>query len=264
MDNGQTAKAREEPKLLLLFRPTSLFYGHPSAPSFNVRHKVPPTMPDMIVFRNFWSAYNAEDTPLPLYLPLIIWIAAFLYCKLTRRDFHRWYTLHNFHNFGVIVLGQISIHAADDTIFRERIATLWSAGYFGVDLVDCTARWDVPYATHAVCCLALCAANYYTPLCQELRMTSKAALLELSNPFMHLAKKTRKPWHFALFAVVYTCCRVVWIPVLMQQVLQGGMRWSDPIFLVLTAFYGLNLFWYYKIVRILVRGNEDESKPKKE
>ena len=47
-------------------------------------------------------------------------------------------------------------------------------------------------------------ANYVTPVCQELRMTSKAALLEASNPFMHLAKKTRQPGHFALFAAVYT------------------------------------------------------------
>ena len=151
------------------------------------------------------------------------------------------------------------MHCANDDIFKERIATLWSTGYFMVDLVDCTLRLDVPYSMHAICCLLLCVANYFTPLCQELRMTSKAALLEISNPFMHLAKKTRQPAHFLLFAAVYTVCRVVWLPVMMNQLYSRGMAVTDPIFVVLTAFYGLNLFWYYKIARILIRGNKQET-----
>ena len=90
-------------------------------------------------------------------------------------------------------------------------------------------------------------------------MTSKAALLEISNPFMHLAKKTRKPWHFALFALIYTLCRVLWLPVMMKQLYDRGMDVWDPIFVILTAFYGLNLFWYYKIVRILIKGSDSTA-----
>lgn len=211
------------------------------------------------VWTRAWSAYNADDTLLPLYLPLAIWVSTFVYAKWTRREFHKWTTLHNFHNIGVILLGQISMHCANDDVFKERIATLWSTGYFLVDLVDCATRLDAPYSMHAICCLLLCMANYFTPLCQELRMTSKAALLEISNPFMHLAKKTRQPTHFLLFAVVYTVCRVVWLPVMMMQLYSRGMAVSDPIIVILTAFYGLNLFWYYKIVRILLRGIKGES-----
>ena len=213
----------------------------------------------MSLLSDFWTAYNAEDTFLPLYLPLTIWVSTYVYAKVTRRDFHRWYTIHNFHNIGVILLGQISIHCASDDIFKERIATLWSTGYFIVDLVDCTTRLDAPYSMHAICCLLLCLANYFTPLCQELRMTSKAELLEISNPFMHLAKKTRKPWHFALFALIYTLCRVLWLPVMMKQLYDRGMDVWDPIFVILTAFYGLNLFWYYKIVRILIKGSDSTA-----
>ena len=232
----------------------------------------------MSLFTDFWTAYNAEDTLLPLYLPLTVWVSTFVYAKVTGKSFHKWYTIHNFHNIGVILLGQVSIHAANDDVFKERIATLWSTGYFIVDLVDCTSRLDAPYSLHAICCLVLCLANYFTPVCQELRMTSKAALLEISNPFMHLAKKTRQPLHFALFAAVYTACRVVWLPVIMKQLYDADMRLTDPIFIVLTAFYGLNLFWYCKIVRIMVRGNnapdassspnkdedDDDAKAKKE
>ena len=218
---------------------------------------------NMASFTSFWTVYNAEDSLLPLYVPLAVWVSAYIYCKVTHREFHRWWTLHNFHNIGVILLGQISIFCDDDTIFRERIATLWSTGYFIVDLVDCLIRLDVPYSIHALCCLFLCLGNFATPLCQELRMTSKAALLEISNPFMHLAKKTRKPWHFALFAAVYTICRVVWMPVMMKQLRDHGMAMTDPIMIVLVAFYGLNLFWYFKIVRILVRGSDSPAKKDK-
>jgi hypothetical protein len=217
----------------------------------------------MNTFNDFWAIYNSEDSYLPLYLPLVIWVSSYLYCKATGKAFHRWYALHNFHNFGVILLGQISIHCNDDDVFKERIATLWSTSYFLVDVVDCGLRLDATYLFHAVCCLVLCLGNYYTPLCQVLRMTSKAALMELSNPLMHLARRTRKAWHFALFAAMFTLCRVLWLPFIMKQLLGHGMLATDPLFVILVAFYGLNLFWYSKILRILVTGGkEDANKPR--
>jgi hypothetical protein len=128
-------------------------------------------------------------------------------------------------------------------------------GYFAVDIWDCVTRLDIPYSFHAICCFILCIANYTIPVCQTLRMTSKAALLEASNPFMHLVKRTRKPLHFVLFAAVYTVCRILWIPYIMYQLrTEGNMTIDNPIFMVLIAFYGLNIFWYSKIVRILFQG----------
>lgn len=92
--------------------------------------------------------------------------------------------------------------------------------YFVVDLIDCVERRDVPFIGHATCCLFLGRANYVHPACRALRMSSKAALLECSSPFLHFAKRTRQPLHFVLFAVVFTVCRIVWIPILMMQLLQ--------------------------------------------
>lgn len=219
----------------------------------------------MSLFTDFWTRYNAPDSLLPLYLPLTVWLGGFLYCKSSQKCFHQWSTLHSVHNYGVMLLGQVSIHIANEDVFREQIVTLFTLGYFIVDLVDCVLRLDGPYTFHAITSLFLSLANYFTPLCQELRMTSKASLLEASTPFLYLAKKTRKPAHFGLFALVFTLCRIVWVPVMMKQLIVGGMGMTDPILIVLVAFYGLNLFWYYKIMRIMVRGgNEPPSKDDKE
>ena len=221
----------------------------------------------MSLFTDFWTAYNAPDTLLPLYLPLTVWVGGFVYCKFatkTPTNFHEWAALHSVHNYGVILLGQISMYTANDDIFRERIVTLFTTGYFMVDLVDCALRLDGAYTFHAVTSLFLCFANYFTPLCQELRMTSKAGLLEASTPFLYLAKKTRKPEHFGLFALVFTACRILWVPFMMKQLIDGGMGITDPILIVLTGFYGLNLFWWYKILRIIVRGASDAPSSKKD
>jgi hypothetical protein len=71
---------------------------------------------------------------------------------------------------------------------------------------------------------------------------------------MHLAKATRNPAHFLLFGAVFTACRIVWIPYLMHQLVETNMPWTDFRLLCLVAFYGLNWFWYYKILGILVKG----------
>lgn len=168
--------------------------------------------------------------------------------------FHKWYTLHNLHNFGAIGLGILSLYFQNNAIMNERVPILWSLGYFVVDIWDCAVRQDVTYLLHGVFCLVLGLANYHIPTCRLLRMNSKATLCELSNPFMHLSRRTRKPMHFLLFAMVFTCCRVLWIPWMVRQLVQADMPLNHPIQICLLAFYALNLFWYYKILRILLEG----------
>ena len=77
---------------------------------------------------------------------------------------------------------------------------------------------------------------------------------------MHLAKRTRKPIHFATFALVFTVCRILWIPYLAKQMLDHNMELMDPRIVCLGAFYGLNVFWWLKIVKILVTGVKSETK----
>lgn len=160
----------------------------------------------------------------------------------------------NFHNYIAITLALLSIFINNDAIFNERISILWSLGYFGVDLVDCLIRRDVEFFVHAIFCVVLGFSNYISPACRVLRMNSKAQLCELSSPFLYLSKKTRKPLHFALFALVFTLVRIVWVPIMLKQVLEYGLEWTDYKVVMLILFFGLNFFWWLKIVRILIRG----------
>ena len=48
----------------------------------------------------------------------------------------------------------------------------------------------------------------------------------------------------------------------MFQLIETNMPWTDFRLLCLVAFYGLNWFWYYKILGILVKGLMGESKEK--
>ena len=153
---------------------------------------------------------------------------------------------------GAIFLGALSLYYHDDAILNERIPILWSLGYFLVDILDCSLRGDVAYLCHAIFCFTLGLANYHTPLLRTLRMNSKATFCELSNPCLHLAQRTRRAAHFGLFAMVFTACRVVWLPVLLAQLQRAGMPWWDGRWLCLLAFYSLNWFWYAKILRILL------------
>lgn len=211
----------------------------------------------VVVLGALWEAINAEDSWWPFVLPLGLWIVAFLYCYLPSNNnerpvFHKWSTLHNFFNYTAIVLGVASLYFNDDTVFNERIVILWSLSYFSVDLIDCLIRGDVAFSLHAVFCLVIGVWNHNKPLCREIRANSKAMFFELSSPFLVLAKQTRKPHHFAMFAIVFTVCRIVWIPILIYSLQQHDMPLTDPYRIVLTAFYGLNLYWYYKVSAILL------------
>ncbi|GAX29014.1 hypothetical protein FisN_7Hh395 [Fistulifera solaris] len=201
-----------------------------------------------------WSAYNAPVAIAPFSIPLILWTTAYAYARYSQFSFHKWETLHNLHNLGAIALGIMSLYYQDDTRFNERIGILWSVGYFLIDIIDCSLRSDGPYLLHGILCLGLGLANYTHPVCRHLRTNSKAALCELSNPFMHWAKRTRQPLQFLLFVLVYTMCRIVWIPIMIQECRNEGMEWQHPIVLAVMGFYALNWYWYIKMGKILVEG----------
>lgn len=122
---------------------------------------------------------------------------------------------------------------------------------------------------HAFCCVLLGYGNYMRPLHQQLRLNSMAFMCELSSPFLYQAKRTRAPLHFALFALVFTLCRICWIPYIIYTIYAkvGGFHWTtDFIMPMVTGFYALNIYWWSKIVRIIVKkgSKEDVNKKKSE
>jgi hypothetical protein len=182
--------------------------------------------------------FIAEESLLPFFIPLLGWTSAFLFCEFTNREFGRWTPVHNTHHAVGLLFASLSLFFNDESIFAERNGIFWSLSYFVVDFVDCVRSGGVAYSFHAICCIFLGVSNYNTPAFYSLRMNSKALFLELSTPILYLSKKTKKPLHFALFALVFTLCRIVWLPIMMRQLIKEGFPWTDLRFLVIVAFYG--------------------------
>jgi len=205
---------------------------------------------------SFWhDVYNTDDSYWPFFLPLFtLWISSYVYSQYRGFDYSQWFLIHNIHNGGAMLLGSISIYYNNDAIFNERVGIWFSIGYFLIDLLDCVVRRDGIYGLHAFLCLSLGFSNATSPLCRMMRSNSKSTFLELSNPFMHLAKTTRQPLHFAMFAAVFTAVRMVWLPILLYQLRVAGMDWTDVRWAAVFVFYILNLYWYIKILGILYQG----------
>jgi len=209
-------------------------------------------------------------------VPLLAWwIATYWYYDGVRGEWYKRYAIHNLHNGIAILMGIASLAWKID----ERLPIAWSLTYFVVDIADCFRRRDVTYAVHAAFCLLLGAGNWTSPTCLRLRMNSKATFCELSNPFLHLSKNTRRPLHFAAFALVFACCRIVWIPVMIHLLRAAGMTYwwyhsesiGDAASKVIppdlrlwgvTGFYLMNCFWFVKILRILWTGGSGRGEGK--
>eukprot|EP00980_Cylindrotheca_fusiformis_P008270 scaffold1736_cov127-Cylindrotheca_fusiformis.AAC.84 len=217
---------------------------------------------DSALVQKIFASYNGEGSLLPFYLPFIGWTLIFIYCQIKKRSFEHWTLVHNIHHIVGLTFATLSLYYDDESIFAERIGIMWSAAYFLVDLVECIRIMSGTYTFHALCVILLSMSNLYTPRFYRLRMNSKAMFLEISSPILYLSKRTRNPVHFGLFAITFTCCRVIWMPIMMKQLLDDGLPSNDSRFLVFVAFYLLNLFWYWKIVRIVVSGPPAEKEKK--
>jgi hypothetical protein len=215
-----------------------------------------------MLLSTFWETYNSDDSFLPFFLPLAVWITMYFWGKSRGLAFHDWLFMQNLHNITCVILGLISLYFDDNEVFNERITILFSLSYFCLDFVDCVIRFDYAYTAHAFFCLALGVGNYITPLCRTLRTNSKASMVEISSPFLHIARQTRKPAHFLLFVFVFTCCRMIWLPIMMKQVHDGGLLFmKDVRQILLMGFYCLNMYWYFKMLRI-VFGKDSKRKKK--
>jgi len=212
------------------------------------------------VASKIWHAYNAPDSALPFVVPLVFWTATWLYYRwLTKRDFAKFYAIHTLHHVVAILLGSISLYVDDNSIFHERIGILFSMPYFIVDILDCLSMGHFLYILHGAICLGLGLCNYHIPLLMQLRMNSKAVYIESSSILLYQVKQKRNATLFAAFALNYTLCRIVWIPIMGKQLWDHGLEWHHPIMLALMAFYGLQINWWIKILHIVIHGDGKKS-----
>mmetsp|Transcript_22780 Transcript_22780/g.33638 ORF Transcript_22780/g.33638 Transcript_22780/m.33638 type:complete len:245 (+) Transcript_22780:142-876(+) len=226
---------------------------------------------DSKVLARFWeNHYTSEEAWLPFAIPGILWLCCWLYCQSQKKEFSRWYRLHTFHHVVAIGFGIISLHYGDDAIFNERIGILWSMPYFMVDILDCLMMGHITYTMHGIVCFSLGLCNYNIPLLRALRMNSRATFIESSSIILYQVKQNRNPVLFLIFAIVYTACRIVWIPLMAMQLHKHtdadgndqGLPLYHPILVALGAFYGLQIHWWMKIIRILLKGGDDEKSKK--
>jgi hypothetical protein len=212
---------------------------------------------------SLWKVYNAENSLLPFAFPLCFWFLNWIYYRWVRcRDYSRWYAIHTFHHVTAITLGSMSLYYNDNAIFHERIGIFWSMPYFIVDILDCLYVGHMTYILHGAICLGLGLCNYNIPLLMRLRMNSKAVFIESSSILLYQVKQNRNPTLFVVFAMAYTACRIIWIPIMGKQLLDEGLTWNHPILLALMAFYGLQVHWWIKILKILFKGADDDSPEK--
>jgi hypothetical protein len=207
----------------------------------------------------WFQQYNSPDSWWPLVLPTILWGGCWYYARLYRKiDFARWYKVHTLHHVGAIAIASCSLYYNNNDIVNERVGVLWSFPYFLIDIIDCIYMRHILYIAHGVTCAILGLCNYNIPLLRALRMNSKASFIETSSVVLYQVKQYRQPWLFVVFAIVYTLCRIVWIPIMGMELLDNGMVWTDVIFLLLVAFYGLQIHWWIKILKILIKGGDSD------
>lgn len=210
---------------------------------------------------SFWfDVYNTDDSVWPFVVPAAIWMTCWLYYWRAGKEFAKWYELHTFHHVGAILFGSLSLFFNDNSVFNERIGILWSMPYFMIDILDCGLKGHLTYIAHGAICLGLGLCNYNIPLLRELRMNSKASYIESSSILLYQCKKYRNPTLFFAFGILYTLCRIVWIPFMGNQLVEAGMPYHHPILLGLLVFYGLQVWWWIKIIKIAVVGAKDEEK----
>ena len=207
------------------------------------------------IAKEFWQDYYNVDTNwYALYIPLCVWAGFWLYARIMKIDFFGWTSIHIFHHLGAIVIASLSLYYDDDSIINERVGILWSIGYFIVDTMEAILKRHLTYILHGAIALSLGLGNYNIPLLRSLRMNSKASYIETSSLILPSVKKYRQPWLFGIFALVYTMCRIIWIPRMIKDLLDNGMKPSHPSVIGVSIFYCLNIHWYIKIIKILIYG----------
>jgi len=204
----------------------------------------------------FWhDHYNVETNWYAFWIPFSFWVGCWLYAKISKKDFGRWSELHALHHIGAITLASLSLYYDDDSVFNERNTILWSIPYFIIETLDTLLMGHFAYVLHGTICLVLGLANYNIPLLRLLRMNSKASYIETSSILLPYVKRHRKAWLFGVWAVIYTMCRIIWIPFMVKDLLNHGMEPSHPVFIGVSLFYCLNIYWYIKIIKIAIKGS---------
>lgn len=106
-------------------------------------------------------------------------------------------------------------------------------------------------SVHAILSILLIAGSYLHPIHGRLRSASKGSLVELSTPFYHQWKQTKRKSHFIMFYMIFFFCRVFWVPFFLYktQVYMGELEITVGVGYL---FCVMQFIWFYKLTQILI------------
>ena len=193
---------------------------------------------------------SAMDYELPFAVAtLAAWSASYVYCVVTsgnKEAFTKCVPVHDAHSAGVILLSLLCLLGDYD----EAFPVIYSNAYFVVELFDCLVRKDALYTLHAVLSMAMSLGVYADPEMRALRLSSRGYLVEISNLMLHRWVLTKKKQDFAIFVALFTACRIVWFPMVMN-ILGENFGYQTWLFATSTVFYLMNVVWWLKMLNML-------------
>ncbi|KAL7525211.1 hypothetical protein ACHAWF_001257 [Thalassiosira exigua] len=179
---------------------------------------------------------------------LLLWLAAYYHTVLSPSGkpdgFDSSVFISNLHSVPLCVLAFLSLQH----IIPESIPLCWSISFFLVDLLDTVVRRDAMFFVHAVVSLALNICTGSTARHRMLRSVSKGFFTESSTPFLNYWKKSKSYSSFLVFFLVFTLCRMIWIPYFLYTTYAIQLD-GEIDFLIWPSilFYIIQLAWYTKM-----------------
>lgn len=154
-----------------------------------------------------------------------------------------------------------------------RVIASISVGYFAYDFVATAPDWAAHPEDFFHHLLGLALASSFFLSNRTTRMGAHLFITELSTPFVNIMWALRKTGHGSsklyqvvslLFVAVFFATRQVYLPyvayVAWVHLYDEFVVHVPHIALALLALVGLNTFWMYKIVRMMLRGGPNDKK----
>lgn len=127
-------------------------------------------------------------------------------------------------------------------------------GYFISDLYNVIMKKQYDMVFHHVFCTVFIYYIYHKfphDNVYETNAVSKAAILEISTPFLNLYKNTKKPIYGIMLLITFFLSRIVWLTYIVLKNFSVPFEilgYTERLFMIF--FVLLNYWWYMKMVRI--------------
>jgi hypothetical protein len=193
------------------------------------------------------------------------WISVYIYFiqkarkenqPIKNNKFHKALFWHDLHAVTVVVLAALSLYnfydgSGKEELLSEYTPIAFTSAYFVVDLVDCLIRRDVPFTVHASLSLVLAVRCGSNPVHFFNRSASRGMLTELSTFSLHRWQNSKSYFDFLTFCILFTLCRIVWIPYFIYTIYTTYEHMWDSQQTGMMGIFILNLTWWFKMMHIL-------------